>query len=87
MATREKSLGVEAPGKGDVRVQRVSDHSVEVVSDSGGGAQTCGQIFGAVTAKMGNGVWTVEIIPAEIEPPARTPAGAPRESRMRSLTV
>jgi 2-oxoglutarate ferredoxin oxidoreductase subunit alpha len=25
---------------------------------------------------MGNGVWTVEIIPAEIEPPARLPAGA-----------
>jgi 2-oxoglutarate ferredoxin oxidoreductase subunit alpha len=24
---------------------------------------------------MGNGVWTVEIIPAEIQPPARTPAG------------
>lgn len=65
----------------------MSDHSVEVVSDSGEGAQTCGQMFGAVTAKMGNGVRTVEIIPAEIETPARTPAGAPRESRMRSLTV
>jgi 2-oxoglutarate ferredoxin oxidoreductase subunit alpha len=25
---------------------------------------------------MGNGVWTVEIIPAEIQPPARSPAGA-----------
>jgi len=25
---------------------------------------------------MGNGVWTVEIIPAEIEPPHRSPAGA-----------
>jgi 2-oxoglutarate ferredoxin oxidoreductase subunit alpha len=49
---------------------------VEVVSDSGEGAQKCGQIFGTVCAKMGNGVWTVEIIPAEIEPPARIPAGA-----------
>jgi len=49
---------------------------VEVVSDSGEGAQKCGQIFGTVCAKMGNGVWTVEIIPAEIEPPARLPAGA-----------
>ena len=25
---------------------------------------------------MGNGVWTVEIIPAEIQPPAGSPAGA-----------
>ena len=25
---------------------------------------------------MGNGVWTVEIIPAEIRPPARSVAGA-----------
>jgi len=29
-----------------------------------------------VCAKEGNGVWTVEIIPAEISPPARQPAGA-----------
>ncbi len=49
---------------------------VEIVSDSGEGAQTCGQLFGAVSAKMGNGVWTVEIIPAEIEPPHRSRAGA-----------
>jgi 2-oxoglutarate ferredoxin oxidoreductase subunit alpha len=49
---------------------------VEIVSDSGEGAQKCGQIFGAVSAKMGNGVWTVEIIPAEIQPPARVPEGA-----------
>lgn len=53
-----------------------SEHTIEVVSDSGEGAQKCGQIFGAVSAKMGNGVWTVEIIPAEIQPPPRTPEGA-----------
>ncbi len=76
MATKVQVLDAQAPGKRDVRVLRVGDHSVEVVSDSGEGAQTCGQIFGSVSAKMGNGVWTVEIIPAEIEPPARTPAGA-----------
>ncbi len=58
------------------RVIRAREHCVEVVSDSGEGAQKCGQSFGAVSAKMGNGVWTVEIIPAEIQPPARTPAGA-----------
>lgn len=58
------------------RILRVPQHTVEVVSDSGEGAQKCGQIFGTVSAKMGNGVWTVEIIPAEIEPPPRIPAGA-----------
>jgi len=55
---------------------RVNQHVVEIVSDSGEGAQKCGQIFGLVSAKMGNGVWTVEIIPAEIQPPARTPPSA-----------
>ena len=55
---------------------RVSQHVIEIVSDSGEGAQKCGQIFGRVSAKMGNGVWTVEIIPAEIQPPARTPPSA-----------
>ncbi|HSH76627.1 MAG TPA: 2-oxoacid:acceptor oxidoreductase subunit alpha, partial [Longimicrobiales bacterium] len=47
-----------------------------IVSDSGEGAQKAGQAFGTISAKMGNGVWTVEIIPAEVEPPPRTPAGA-----------
>ncbi|MBI4271323.1 MAG: 2-oxoacid:acceptor oxidoreductase subunit alpha [Candidatus Rokubacteria bacterium] len=55
---------------------RVDEHTVEIVSDPGEGAQKCGQIFGRVSAKMGNGVWTVEIIPAEIQPPARTPSSA-----------
>ena len=59
-----------------VRVIQDHQHTVEIVSDSGEGAQKCGQIFGGVRAKMGNGVWTVEIIPAEIQPPARSPAGA-----------
>lgn len=54
----------------------VQEHIVEIVSDSGEGAQKAGQTFGTVCAKMGNGVWTVEIIPAEIQPPARSPAGA-----------
>jgi hypothetical protein len=57
-------------------VVRRAEHTVEIVSDSGEGAQKCGQIFGAVSAKMGNGVWTVEIIPAEIQPPPRIPDGA-----------
>ncbi len=54
----------------------VPEHTVEIVSDSGEGAQRCGQLFGQVSAKMGNGVWTVEIIPAEIQPPARSPSSA-----------
>ena len=54
----------------------LAEHTLEVVSDAGEGAQKCGQIFGAVSAKMRNGVWTVEIIPAEIQPPPRVPEGA-----------
>lgn len=54
----------------------IKEAIVEIVSDSGEGAQKCGQSLGAISAKMGNGVWTVEIIPAEIQPPARSKAGA-----------
>ena len=54
----------------------ISEHIVEVISDSGEGAQRCGQSLGAIAAKMGNGIWTTEIIPAEIQPPARSVAGA-----------
>ena len=57
-------------------VLSVTQHVIEIVSDPGEGAQKAGQIFGRVSAKMGNGVWTVEIIPAEIQPPARTPPSA-----------
>ncbi len=58
------------------KVTRAKMSTVEIVSDPGEGAQKCAQIFGSVSAKMGNGVWTVEIIPAEIQPPPRLPAGA-----------
>lgn len=63
-------------GLPDRQPTRISEHIVEVVSDSGEGAQKCGQTFGTISGKMGNGAWTVEIIPAEIQPPARSPAGA-----------
>jgi len=70
---------VEIPASAQVRNRRVgekiattlTEHVVEIISDSGEGAQRCGQSLGAVAARMGNGVWTVEIIPAEIQPPAR----------------
>lgn len=68
--------GPDAGATASPEILRLPQHTVEIVSDSGEGAQKCGQIFGTVSAKMGNGVWTVEIIPAEIEPPPRIPAGA-----------
>jgi 2-oxoglutarate ferredoxin oxidoreductase subunit alpha len=58
------------------KVLTLDEHIVEIMSDSGEGAQKCGQSFGSIAARMGNGVWTVEIIPAEIQPPARSIAGA-----------
>ena len=58
------------------KVVTLEEHIVEIMSDSGEGAQKCGQSFGSIAARMGNGVWTVEIIPAEIQPPARSVAGA-----------
>ena len=76
MAVKLPAVGGSPSTDRDVTTRRVLDNSVEIVSDSGEGAQKCGQIFGAVSAKMGNGVWTVEIIPAEVEPPPRNPAGA-----------
>lgn len=68
--------GVAAAPVRSVTVRQLSQHTVEIVSDPGEGAQKCGQIFGQVSARMGNGVWTVEIIPAEIQPPPRLPEGA-----------
>ncbi len=56
----------------NVTVTDVPEHTVEIITNSGEGAQKCAQIFGQTCAKMGNGVWTVEIIPAEIEPPHHT---------------
>ena len=54
----------------------IDEHIVEILSDSGEGAQKCGQSFASIAARMGNGIWTVEIIPAEIQPPARSIEGA-----------
>jgi 2-oxoglutarate ferredoxin oxidoreductase subunit alpha len=65
-----------APEQSAPRVVRRAEHAVEIVCDSGEGAQKCGQTFASVAARMGKGVWTVEIIPAEIQPPPRTPGAA-----------
>ena len=74
-ATRSTKKAVN--GQNGSRVSaRLKEHIVEIISDSGEGAQKCGQSFGSIVARMGHGVWTVEIIPAEIRPPARSVAGA-----------
>src|SRR6478736_4495961 len=66
----EQQTATETP------VITLDQHVVEIISDSGEGAQRCGQALGAIAARTGLGVWTVEIIPAEIRPPARSVAGA-----------
>ena len=76
MSTEIRELETTSAQPFSPTILRRAEHTVEIVSDSGEGAQKCGQIFGAVSAKMGNGVWTVEIIPAEIQPPPRMPDGA-----------
>jgi len=72
---RPRAVKPAQPAAGSKTVVTLSEHIVEIVSDSGEGAQRCGQSFGAIAARTGNGVWTVEIIPAEIRPPARSVAG------------
>ena len=76
--TRPRAAAAKSAGPGASTKRRVTlaEHVVEIMSDSGEGAQKCGQSFGSIAARMGNGVWTMEIIPAEIQPPARSVAGA-----------
>ncbi len=54
----------------------VEEHIVEIVSDAGEGAQKAAVAFAQVCAKSGNGLWTVEIIPSEIQPPPHTTGSA-----------
>jgi 2-oxoglutarate ferredoxin oxidoreductase subunit alpha len=75
--TERAQGGARASAPGPEReAVSLTEHIVEVISDSGEGAQRCGQSLGAIAAKSGNGIWTTEIIPAEIQPPARSVAGA-----------
>jgi 2-oxoglutarate/2-oxoacid ferredoxin oxidoreductase subunit alpha len=55
---------------------RIPEHIVEVVSDAGEGAQKAAVCFAQVCARSGNGLWTVEIIPSEIQPPPHTTGSA-----------
>jgi 2-oxoglutarate ferredoxin oxidoreductase subunit alpha len=75
-AAKAKAGNGKDAGRAASGTRTMDQHIVEIVSDSGEGAQKCGQILGLVSGKMGNGVWTVEIIPAEIQPPARERQGA-----------
>ncbi len=74
---RESKTAKPSPrAQGAKKTVELKETIIEIVSDSGEGAQRCGQSLAQIAAKMGNGVWTVEIIPAEIQPPARSVAGA-----------
>lgn len=57
-------------------VKNLAEHIVEIVSDAGEGAQKAGTTFAEVCARSGNGLWTVEIIPSEIQPPPHTTGSA-----------
>lgn len=60
----------------------IQDHVIEIVSDAGEGAQKAGVTFAQVCGKMGNSLWTVEIIPSEIQPPPHT-LGSASGNRIR----
>jgi len=60
----------------------LNEHIIEIVSDSGEGAQKAAVTFAEASAKMGNGLWTVELIPSEIQPPPHT-TGAASGNRIR----
>jgi len=75
LKARVETAGNIGPASAKKPVVTLTQHVIEIISDSGEGAQRCGQSLGAIAAKMGNGVWTEEIIPAEIRPPARSVAG------------
>ena len=78
-ATRAENVGTARTSCTPMRgreAMTLDEHIVEVISDSGEGAQRCGQSLAGIAARTGNGIWTTEIIPAEIQPPARSVAGA-----------
>ena len=75
MTTPPKKAVKKAVETSKESVTTLKEHVVEIISDSGEGAQKCGQSLGSIAAQMGNGIWTVEIIPAEIRPPARSVEG------------
>ena len=71
-----KDSRVDPRSDSNIDVRTINEHIVEIISDSGEGAQSASELFGLLSARMGNSVWMVQIIPAEIEPPPRSTAGA-----------
>jgi 2-oxoglutarate ferredoxin oxidoreductase subunit alpha len=61
---------------------KIHEHIVEVVSDSGEGAQKAATSFAEACARKGYGLWTLEIIPSEIQPPPHT-VGSASGNRIR----
>lgn len=53
-------------------LMQIKEHIIEIVCDAGEGAQKAGTSFARLCAQQGMGLWTVEIIPAEIQPPPHT---------------
>jgi len=73
--------GVNPPANGnEVRVRTIPEQIVEIVSDSGEGAQTAGQLFGTVCAKMGNGLVDGRDHPGGDRAARRARGRAPAES-------
>lgn len=66
-------------------ITTLKEHIVEIISDSGEGAQRCGQSLGSIAARIGNRIWTAEIIPAEIRPPARSVGRGQRQPGFASV--
>lgn len=60
----------------------INEHIIEIVSDSGEGAQKAAVTFAESCAMSGSGLWTVEVIPSEIQPPPHT-TGAASGNRIR----
>ena len=60
------------------RAATLDQHVVEIISDSGEGAQRCGQALGAIAARMGNGVWTVTFISGLLAVHHRVEVALPR---------
>lgn len=80
----------EADFSESVKEVELKEHTVEIVSDAGEGAQKAAVCFAQLCARSGNGLWTVEIIPSEIQPPPHTTGSASgnriRLARRRNVT-
>ncbi len=82
MSDSISSVTERSAKSGKARLSAVDEHVIEIVSDSGEGAQKAAVSFAQVSAKMGNYLYTIEIIPSEIQPPPHT-VGSASGNRVR----